>query len=174
MSVGFPIVGDKSSTFHNQISPEDLELLKSRIKSLEEKGLSTDEILTLFLSPDTTSFPPTIFSRKLSPLEAVTKYLHEAIDMDFKAISFQISRSPQALKRAYNNALDKQPTPFKPEQHRHMVPISALKANLSILEAVVAYLIDKHSLRYADVAQLLKRDARTVWTVYQRSQEKLR
>jgi len=172
MSVGRVSEWENYSDLYRDISPEDLELLKSRIKALEEKGLSRDEILALFLSPDKTAIPPTIFSRKLSPLESVVKYLREALDMDFKEISSRLSRSQQALKRAYNNAVDKQPSVFKPTEHRRMIPLSELKANLSILEAVVTYLADTQRLRYADIARLLQRDPRTVWTAHSRAQEK--
>ena len=44
--------------------------------------------------------------------------------------------------------------------------------NLSILESIVRYLKETGSLSYHNIAILLKRDDRTIWTVYKRALKK--
>lgn len=44
--------------------------------------------------------------------------------------------------------------------------------NLSVLEIMVEYLKDKKNMRYSQIAELLNRDDRTIWTSYKRAKEK--
>lgn len=43
---------------------------------------------------------------------------------------------------------------------------------LSILEHITTYLKEQHGLSYKEIAILLNRDQRTVWTTYQRARKK--
>jgi hypothetical protein len=43
---------------------------------------------------------------------------------------------------------------------------------LSVLEAMVEYFKEKKGMRYSEIARLLNRDDRTVWTAYKRAKEK--
>lgn len=43
---------------------------------------------------------------------------------------------------------------------------------LSVLEAIVEYFKEKKQMKYSEIAKLLNRDDRTVWTAYQRAKEK--
>ena len=44
--------------------------------------------------------------------------------------------------------------------------------SVSVLEAIVKYLKEKKRLTYHEIAVLLNRDDRTIWTVYQRARKK--
>lgn len=44
--------------------------------------------------------------------------------------------------------------------------------SVSVLEAIVEYMKDDLGLTFHDIAQLLNRDDRTVWTVYSRAAKK--
>ena len=44
--------------------------------------------------------------------------------------------------------------------------------SVSVLEAMVRYLKEKKNLTYHEIAVLLNRDDRTIWTVYQRAKKK--
>jgi len=44
--------------------------------------------------------------------------------------------------------------------------------DLSVLEAIAEYLKDKKNMRYSEIAKLLNRDDRTIWTAYTRAKEK--
>lgn len=45
--------------------------------------------------------------------------------------------------------------------------------SLAALEAVVVYLKDSQGLTYSQIARLLNRDDRTIWTTYQRAKKKI-
>jgi len=46
--------------------------------------------------------------------------------------------------------------------------------SLSVLEAMVEFFKEKKEMKYSEIARLLNRDDRTVWTAYQRAKEKRR
>ena len=53
------------------------------------------------------------------------------------------------------------------------VPISVLEdTTVSVLEAIVEYLKEAKGLRYREIAKLLNRDERNIWTVYKRAKVK--
>lgn len=53
------------------------------------------------------------------------------------------------------------------------IPITLFSdRTLSVLEHVITYLKEQHELSYKDIATLLNRDQRTVWTTYQRARKK--
>ncbi len=53
------------------------------------------------------------------------------------------------------------------------IPTSIFRdRSLSVLEAVVEYLKEHHNLNYHQIARLLNRDERTIWTVYNRAKKK--
>ena len=43
---------------------------------------------------------------------------------------------------------------------------------LSVLEAMAEFLKEKKGMRYSEIAKLLNRDDRTVWTAYNRAKAK--
>ena len=53
------------------------------------------------------------------------------------------------------------------------IPIDVIRdRNFSIFESIVKFLKEKRSLSYHDIAVLLNRDDRTIWTVYNRARKK--
>jgi hypothetical protein len=53
------------------------------------------------------------------------------------------------------------------------VPTSVFKdRSVSVLESMVRFLKEKHNLTYHEIAVLLNRDDRTIWTVYSRVKKK--
>jgi len=53
------------------------------------------------------------------------------------------------------------------------LPIGVLKdRNIAILESIVEYLKDEQNMKYSEIARLLNRDDRTIWTVYKRAKKK--
>jgi len=52
----------------------------------------------------------------------------------------------------------------------YFIPITIFQdRRLAVLEALVSYLKDNFKLKYSEVARLIDRDQRTVWTVYRRA-----
>ena len=53
------------------------------------------------------------------------------------------------------------------------IPSSVLRdSSISVLEAIVEFLKDKKGLTYHQIGELINRDERNVWTVYQRAKKK--
>jgi DNA-directed RNA polymerase specialized sigma24 family protein len=58
-------------------------------------------------------------------------------------------------------------------EHSVNIPSSVFKnRSCAPLEAVVVYLRDTQGLNYAQIARLLNRDDRTIWTTYVRAANK--
>jgi len=56
-----------------------------------------------------------------------------------------------------------------------LIPSSILSnRKISVLEAISVYLKDKKNLTYHEIALLLNRDDRTIWTCYNRAVKKLK
>jgi hypothetical protein len=54
-----------------------------------------------------------------------------------------------------------------------MIPSSIfLDRNISVLEVLVRYLKEQKKLKYHEIAVLLNRDDRTIWTCYNRALKK--
>ena len=55
------------------------------------------------------------------------------------------------------------------------IPLSIFDdRRLGVLESLVSYLRDNLSLKNSEIARLLNRDDRTIWTVYNRVQKKIK
>lgn len=52
------------------------------------------------------------------------------------------------------------------------IPISAFSNKLSVLEIVVKYLREKKDMKYSEIARLLNRDDRTIWSTYNNTLKK--
>lgn len=110
--------------------------------------------------------PSSIFTRKLSVFEAVVCYLRDNLGLGNKTIARMLGKSDKSIWQAHNNSLKKFKGKLKVEIS-FFIPISKFKGK-SILENIVCYLKDSCGLNYHEIAVMLKRDDRTIWTVYNR------
>ena len=55
-----------------------------------------------------------------------------------------------------------------------VLPISIFNKKLGMLEASSLYLKDKLNLSFKEIAQLLKRNYKTIWTSYNKAKKKLK
>jgi len=55
-----------------------------------------------------------------------------------------------------------------------VLPISIFNEKLGMLEASSLYLKDKLNLSFNDIAKLLKRDYKTIWTSYNKAKKKIK
>ena len=121
---------------------------------------------------DGLSIPITIFTNKLGGLEGLVKYLKENIGMTYHEIAEILKRDDRTIWTAYNKSIKKQPTKLIIKKTLIFIPISILKnRKLTILEAIIVYLKDK-GMRYIEIADLLNRDQRNIWTIYSRAIKK--
>lgn len=117
--------------------------------------------------------PIYIFSNGLSGLEAISKYLKEVSNLRFCDIARLTNRDDRTIWDAYNSAKKKSEGSFFVEKYQFSVPISIFNnRTLSVLENLAVYLKEELHLRYCDIAILLNKDQRTVWTAYNRAKKK--
>ncbi|MBI2654510.1 hypothetical protein HYX02_06940 [Candidatus Woesearchaeota archaeon] len=115
--------------------------------------------------------PVAIFSGKLSPAEALSKFLREKHELGFSEISELIGRDSRSIWANYKRAAKKMPWPFE-VNGGISVPVSIFNSDKSILEALVSYLKDMKKLRNKKIAQMLNKNPANVWTVYSRAMKK--
>jgi len=138
--------------------------------------IKSSEISKIFINFNNhNSIPSYIFqNRKYTILEALTVYLRERKKLSFRKISALINRDLRYTYHSYQNAKKKELTTQYIIQTKFIwIPLSIFtNRKLSALEVLVSYLKEEFSLTYHEIALLLKRDDRTIWTVYQRAGKK--
>ena len=121
------------------------------------------------------SIPSYIFqNRKYTILEALIVCLRERKNLSFRKISALINRDLRYTYHSYQNAKKKELiTQYTIQTKFIWIPLSIFtNRKFSALEVLVSYLKEKFSLTYHEIALLVKRDDRTIWTVYQRAKKK--
>ncbi|RLG24330.1 hypothetical protein DRN85_07820 [Methanosarcinales archaeon] len=110
----------------------------------------------------------------LSSLETVTKYMKEELNYRFRDIALLLNRSQKTVWDAYNDSRKKMDSRFSLDKDiRFLIPSIVFRdRSVSFLEALTEYLKDNLNLRYCQIASLLNRDPRTIWTVYHRAKNK--
>ena len=158
-------------------------------KKLEEK--SPKELINLFLEYLKKDFekssseflhsikhegiiiPDEIFTKKLTILEAIVKYLKENLDISYSEIAKLINRDERNIWHTYDVAKKKLKEKFVLKDSEFFIPLSIFSnRKLSILENLVFYLKQEFNLSYHKIAVVIHRNDRTVWTVYQKAKRK--
>ena len=117
--------------------------------------------------------PLGIFLYNLSSLEAVTKYLKENLKMPYSEIARLLNRDDRTIWGTYRRSIRKYPLNFDMISKADFVPSTLFRnRNLGALEALTLYLREERALRYCQIAEILNRDDRTVWTAFKRAKVK--
>ena len=154
-----------------------LDALKTLIERLkEEHKLSSEEIINLLTQKPISHdlIPISIFDNKeLSALETIVKYLKENLNYNYVKISKLLSRDQRTIWATYKNSIKKRKGKLIVKESKYIIPISIFSdRNFAVLELICEYLHDNYNLRYSEIAILLNRDQRTIWTSYQRIKNK--
>ncbi len=153
--------------------PSKHGLIRGYLEKLEKKDILL--LLEKFLDrPAKISIPVSAMSeRKLSPLESVVKYLRENLNLCNLSVSKLAGRSPQVCWTTYRNAVRKHPGRLADRHSRYDIPVDTLRdGKRSVLEACAIHLKDSCHASFHEIAVLLGRDDRTIWTAYQRGKRK--
>ncbi|MBU0979578.1 MAG: hypothetical protein KJ709_02130 [Nanoarchaeota archaeon] len=148
--------------------------VRGQISRLTESNLSEAGLLPVIslIAADLEKplLPVSIFSSGLAPAEAVVKYLRERFQLSYEQLGVLLERSLPSISTTYHNACRKMPGRLLGQGRR--IPLRMLcQRRFSMLETVVAYL--KHEgLSLSEIARLLKKDSRTIWTTFRRWQLK--
>lgn len=144
---------------------------KRLVAALQERYHADASSLFELLS-DEVYVPVTVFGSRLSALETITKYLHENLKVPYKKIAQLLNRSEKTVWQAHHFAKKKVPEKLAVAKSPYLIPVSALSnRRYSTLESVVLCL-KTYGLRLSDIARLLERDQRTIWTVHSRARKK--
>lgn len=122
--------------------------------------------------------PISIFcDRTVSVFEVLVEFLYEELHLSLNDIARMTNRDNRTIWTVYNRAKLKRKKMPKPpiKLSASCLPLDILiDRKLAVLEAVVVYLKDNSGKSYHKVGEMLNRNERTVWTVYNRAQKKLK
>ena len=156
-------------------NPEErflVDMFSQITERLKQKyNYSDEEILGLSNSENEVYVPVTIFSGKLSPAEALAKYLKENHGLGYAEISKLIGRDERGVWANYKRAIKKMPWPFE-VAGGVTVPVSIFKSDKSILESLVCYMKDVKKMKNKNIAKLLNKNPANIWTVHNRARKK--
>ena len=158
----------------NSAHPEErflVDILAQISERLKQKYNYSDEEILKLWNNDSLLVPVVIFAGKLSPAEALAKFLKENHELSYTEISELIGRDQRGIWANYKRAIKKMPWPFEVNDSI-TVPVSIFNSEKSILEALVSYLKDVKKLRNKKIAQLLNKNPANVWTVHNRAKKK--
>lgn len=117
--------------------------------------------------------PVSLFAAKLSPAEALVKYLKEQERLRYADIARLLNRDQRGIWCTYRRAQRKLPGALAVPPSSHTVPVSRFTdRTLSILEHVVRHLHDQ-DIAHKDIAQLVNKSPSTIATVHSRARRKL-
>lgn len=119
--------------------------------------------------------PILIFVPELGVLESIIKYLKENLNLSFSNIAKLLGKSNVNIRVEYFNSLKKYPKKFEflnivDENFKSTaIPLSIFRGSeLSMLECLVKFLKEDLKLKFSEISVLIKRDQRTIWTIYRR------
>src|SRR3989344_8707319 len=138
---------EKKSDFSSPLAedPEFLRLKKLFSEAKKTYKLNGSELLTKKIERREVLIPASIFSRKLSSLETIVKYLKENLELKNKEIAKITKRSVKTIYQAYSSANEKARKKFEIKEAKYYIPVSALtNRKLGVLESVVKFLKESY------------------------------
>jgi hypothetical protein len=159
-----------SNDSHSDISQQ----IARTLAELRQKFKLSERQILQFIKSKETHVPASIFSNnELSGLELVCKYLKDDLDIPFSKIAKLLNRDYRTIWTTYKAAGRKLKGSLTVPHSKYFFPISILaNRELSVLEAIVAFMKEQLGLKYSVIAAELHRDQRNMWTVYKRANEK--
>jgi DNA-binding CsgD family transcriptional regulator len=163
----------------------DADSLRSELLRYEKKELV--EMIIKQKAAQGIKIPLYILCSENSPLESVVKYLKEKEGLSIKDIAYILKRNVQTIWTTYRNSNQAKHQAKNQTEHlaEHRpntqvqkddeIPVSILskEEGVSIMEAAVSYLKQDKGLRLIEIAKMLGRNQKTVWTCYNRYIKKM-
>lgn len=146
-----------------------LSLITERLK--QQHSYSDEDIFALSKQDKQILVPAAIFAGKLSPSEALAKFLKENHGLSYREIASMTGRDERSIWANYRRAARKMPSPFEIGEGVS-VPLSAFVPENSILKSLLHYLKDVRKMRNKKIAQLLNKHPANIWTVLNRASKR--
>jgi len=179
---------DSARGSHPDINIKERELLSTLRHDIQhiskEYDITVEELIPI-LSEKKLMIPVSAFLAASCPLESAVRYLREIENLSFNQIADLLKRDYTTVWRTYQNSKGKSPNEtHSPDEHKicrehsiskHQlqIPVDILtNQRLSILESIVLFLKNHFGLRLHEIAVLLNRNDRTIWTVLHRAEVK--
>ena len=158
------------SILNEEENQKFLEFLKFQAlyERLKTKD-STETILKKF--HEEIFIPVSIFNERISIFETICRYLKENLHYSNKKISQLLNKSSKSIWQAYANSKKKHPEALDVTSS-YTIPLSIAQSRKSVLGSIVLFLKDERHLSYRNIGLMLKRDERTIWTIYRRAIKK--
>ncbi|MFA5173930.1 MAG: LamG-like jellyroll fold domain-containing protein [Candidatus Pacearchaeota archaeon] len=150
-----------------------LDVLESKLE--DKYGINIEELLSEIKKKKEKEIevPLIIFRKSIGPAEILCKYLRENKKLRFSEIAKLINRDERTVWINYRNAQKKIKGKIE-IQKSLVIPISVLSnKKLSILESIINYLKEK-DLKNSEIAEILNKDQRNIWTLYSRVKKKIK
>ncbi len=146
------------NTFIETVS-EKYSLTFKEVIEIISKGIEKEKVILI---------PTFIFrNRNLGILESVTKYLKEELNITYHEIAVMLNRDDRVIWVSYNKARKKAKERFVIGKPSLWIEISIFRdKQQGLLECIARHLKDVHEMRYQEIAELLNRDNRTIWSSY--------
>jgi hypothetical protein len=162
---------------NNSLARISLSEFDSRLHSMIQKyRLPYEEVLAVLnrTALKSISVPIPIFRyRELTHLGSLIKYLKESEHLSCQQLAAMLQRNQKSVSRIYRKSCQRMSFPFALSEDDLRVPISVFAdRSLSTLESLTTYLKDSEKLRFSEIAKIINRDQRTIWTSYQRARQK--
>jgi surface protein len=109
-------------------------------------------------------------NRELTVLESVINYLREK-DMKYSEIAKLINRDQRNVRAIYTR-IEKRLKNIVSAEFKPVIPTTIFSKELGALETISKYMKENLGISYHNIAELLNRDERTIWTAYNKALEK--
>lgn len=151
-----------------------LKSLGAALEGLSERGIEPKQALEL--AGRERGIPLSIFSTELGALESIVKYMRDELLLDYATIAALLGRNEGPVGITYRRAKKKSVSRLDTSS-KESIPFEALRANskmgLSVFESL-AYHLAKQGHDWHEIARIMHRHDKTVWTVLDRAKKKMR
>ena len=158
-----------------RIYEKDQVLLEQFLKKfLPQTSLSFQDLeKILVLSTSSLHIPCSLFKNPLGISQTLVKYLKEEKEFTFATIARLLHKDQRTVWSLYHQALKKFPQRFTIPSQDILIPLDIFQdEKYSDLEHVILFLKDHYQFTYAQIADLLSRDLRNIWAMYQKATKK--
>lgn len=153
-----------------------LDSVGAALDGLSDLGIRPEQAVQLAKARQCRGIPISIFNPHLGALESIVKYMREELLLDYNTIAGILGRNPGPIGVTYRRTLRKLKGALDTSSNGS-IPFEALRANqakqLSVFESL-AYHLAKQGHDWHDIARIMHRHDKTVWTVLDRAKKKMR
>ena len=139
----------------------------------ERYMLSNEQIAKIVAERAEILVPISIFKTGLCTLETLSIYLKDNLNLSFAKSAKLLKRSQKTLWSAYSRG-KKKGWLIEAKKSRISIPLSVFaNRRYSSMEALVKHLKEEYDLAFTEIANMLARNPKTIWTTYQNAKKKL-